>query len=133
MWTLMALNWGHIWSSNVRKPMNSISQRYSLKKDSWIFVLVCVSFEFSVQSLVTNELSNLSTIEFQVSILISIQENIFLNLYRNITFTNQPKISILHSGLSFFFLYMKNMLLLTNVFWYWKYTYCNNFFLLFCE
>lgn len=123
----MALNWGHIWSSKVRKPMNSVSQRYSLKKDSWIFVLVCVSFEFSTQSLVTNELSNLSSIEFQVSILISIQANIILNFCRNITFTDQPKISILHSGLFFFFLYMKNMLLLINVFWYWKYTYCNHF------
>lgn len=126
----MALNRGHIWSSKVRKPMNSVSQRYSLKKDSWIFVIVCVSFEFSTQSLVTNELWNLSTIEFQVSVLISIQANIFLNFCRNITFTDQPKISILHSGLSFFFLYMENMLLLINVFWYWKYTYCNNFFLL---
>lgn len=112
----MALNLGYIWSSKVRKPMNSISQRYSLKKDSWIFVLVCVSFEFSTQSLVTNDLSTLSAIEFQVSILISIQANIFLNLCRNITFTDQPKISILYSGLSFFFLYMKNMLLLINVF-----------------
>lgn len=98
--------------------MNTISQRYSLKKDSWIFVLVCVSFEFSTQSLITNELSNLSTIEFQVSILISIQANIFLNLYKNIQFTNQPKISILHSGLSFFFPLHE------------KYAYTNNCFMI---
>ena len=81
-----------------------------MKKDSEIFGFVCVNFECSTKSLLTNELSIPFIDEFQVlfakcmamiSILVLIKMNILLNWYRNITFTDKPNISIVHASLFF--------------------------------
>lgn len=81
-----------------------------MRKDSEIFGFVCVNFEFSMESLLTNELSIPSINEFQVlfakcmamiSILVLIKMNILLNWCRNITFTDKPNISIVHASLFF--------------------------------